>query len=377
MSSNNNLFNDQGQSFGKEEIEILHQILPQLFDVASLSQLKTEFWYWLTKTATQKFHNNSGQKESYDLVGLNQKVGQIMDSAFIIYNQNIIKREVSPLGITDAMFVAHVEAKGGEKLMKVIEVILTVTRPEKIFFVNQYKKSSSKLALQNSYQLLLIFSQYDRRLLSNYQALILELCKEIAVVNILIEEESVLYKALNQGHLFYSPICTKENLLFDTGRTTLPDTKLPAANEIILKAKTVFSKHFSRAEALAEGAHQYYLNNENELSCYLFHQAVAQYFRSISLAIMGKVEQTLNLFELRQYCAYITMNIYAPFLTNIEGKEEWFLLLQRANEVALYDEAFEVTDVAIEELFKNVPTLQEAVKVSFNHAVAVFERWIN
>ena len=377
MSSNNNLFNDQGQSFGKEEIEILHQILFQLFDVASFSQLKTEFWHWLTKTVTQKFQYNSGQKESYDLVGLYQKAVQIMESAFIVYSQNIIKRNVGPFEITDAMLVAHVEAKGGKKLIKVIDAILTVTQPEKIFFVNQYENSTSKLALKSSYQLLLIFSQYDRRLLSNYQGLILELCKEIAVVNVLVEEESTLYKALKQGHLFYSPICTKENLLFDTGETILPDTKLPRANEVILKAKAVFSRQFNRAEALAEGAHQFYLKNENELSCYLFHQAVAQYYHSISLAIMGKVEQTLNLFELRQYCAYITMNINAPFLTNSEGKEEWLLLLQRANEVALYDEAFEVTDVAIEELIKNVPTLQETVKVSFNDAVAVFERWIN
>ncbi len=178
-----------------------------------------------------------------------------------------------------------------------------------------------------------------------------------------------LERQLSQGHLFYSTLCTREHLVYDSGVSSLPLPLSERIQRVKTKAVQDFTAGFHRAEAFLNGATFYLASGENALAAFMLHQGAEQAIRAILFALTGQEVKTHTLSELNQHLKRYGL-AQETFLSGRTGADRRLLeRLEKAYTCARYTHHFEISQEDLFQLLARVKTLMKVLEHCFEELI--------
>ena len=178
-----------------------------------------------------------------------------------------------------------------------------------------------------------------------------------------------LERHLSQGHLFYSTLCIRQYLVYDSGTSSLPLPLNERMQRVKTKAVQDFTTGFHRAEAFLKGATFYLSSGENALAAFMLHQATEQAARSILFALTGQEVKTHTLSELNQH---LRRNGIAQdtFLAARTGEDRRLLeRLEKAYTCARYTNHYAISQEDLFQLLARVKILIRELEHHFEELI--------
>jgi HEPN domain-containing protein len=188
---------------------------------------------------------------------------------------------------------------------------------------------------------------------------------EQASINVSLHKAATLYKQLEEGHIYYSIVCTKENLVYDDGLTALPAADKTLVKAAYEKADAVFYNSYKKATGFLEGTNDYYGKHDKSMAAFMLHQAIEITLRGIITALLGSCAKTHCFKELKKPLKRCAPEL--PYLISAHEAEEARLLhlLEKAYLESRYADDFTISDNDIDLLMEAAKVLHEKVKMIF------------
>lgn len=241
---------------------------------------------------------------------------------------------------------------------KVIAFLTASLSPEKIFLLHH------SIAQDNTehFDFLVVLPESNQTSFSAYEEVISMANIEQAHVNVSLHKAATLYKQLEEGHLFYSIVCNKENLVYDDGLSVLPRANKMWMQTAIEKANAVFLNSCKKAGSFLQTANDYCAANDTGMAAFMLHQSIELLLRGLITALLGSCTKTHCFKELKK-----PLKRCAPELQYLvsagEAEENRLLhLLEKAYLESRYSDAFEISNRDIELIKAAAEKLQEQVK---------------
>lgn len=219
--------------------------------------------------------------------------------------------------------------------------------------------------------LLIVLSQKLGRSIADYRAVVQSCIKQDCEMAWTVLYANELEKFLNDGHLFYSGLCKKENLLYNVGTSMLPLTLWQKTGKIVERAKASFLSGHQRALAFLDGAAFFCDCNRLNLSVFMLHQATEQVMRCFILALMGQDIRTHSLNDLRQQLSKYNFKL-SSFLSS-NGEQHLFMLLDNAYSASRYMDSFTCDAKDIVQLLGKVKTFLHDIEETFTRIIVAVE----
>lgn len=258
-----------------------------------------------------------------------------------------------------------------ERLEQIIRQIGKTVDAEKIFRLNE---DADGTTAGMPYDFLVLIANGAHQPLQEYKECIEADCAPIAPVSVIVHKANEIYPLLERGHIFFSTVCTKKNLVFEDGRHELPAPMRMPVEEITAKARVNFQHGFSKAKIFLEGAHYYQVKKENEMAGFMLQQAAEHTYRSLIRALTGYKLVTHSLSRLMHFCTRFARELSNFFPRTTEEENRIFSLLQKAYVNARYKDDFEVEENDLSLLSERVTALQQYAQELFEEKIAAFEK---
>ncbi len=256
-----------------------------------------------------------------------------------------------------------------ERLERIIRQIVKTVDTEKIFRLSDVAEGATG-GMQ--YDFLVLIANGAHLPLQEYKECIEADCAPIAPVSVIVHKANEIYPLLEKGHIFFSTVCTKKNLIFGDGRNKLPaPVKIPV-EEITAKARINFQHGFSKAKIFLEGAHYYQVKKENEMAGFMLQQAAEHTYRSLIRALTGYKLVTHSLSRLMHFSTRFARELSNFFPRTTEEDNRVFSLLQKAYVNARYKDDFEVGENDLSLLLERVSALQVCAQEVFEQKIKAF-----
>ncbi|MXV53207.1 HEPN domain-containing protein [Pedobacter sp. HMF7647] len=245
-------------------------------------------------------------------------------------------------------------------------LLIEVLKPDKIYCMQQQFIGEA----ESSCLLLVVLQPSCTRAFTEMQPY-LELAG-IGYGNCLIVKPNYLVQKLQQGHVFYSMICRKDNLLYDTGKHKDFQSFAPGEQSLVLeRARLVFEAQFQAALHCYEGCF-FFLQDPQTLGLALFmlHQSAELCLRAVIIFLCGR-ERRSHEVRILQQCAAQYLPAFAQVFST--HKPEDIALLKKLDDAyteGRYATVYSISDEDLEMLTKRVDTLHllasEVVEVLTN-----------
>jgi len=203
------------QRLSAEEVSEPCSVIYELFDFAELSRIQEYHWEYFKATVTGSFNKELERKERSALVYYHEKIGRLIEAAHLI-NEQYKRRRRFRLGYHNIQSIFKHPTKTVNE--KIIELIVEIAEPERIYQVDRSRNSSQENAVMNSY---LVVSSLESMFSNEMKVDIESECLKLASVIISFINSSDLIKIMEQGHAFYSQVCVSENIIYEYGTTSL------------------------------------------------------------------------------------------------------------------------------------------------------------
>ncbi len=255
-----------------------------------------------------------------------------------------------------------------EDLRQIIICLVDTVRPEKIFVTDKYFRETP----DNPDLLIVLPDDADMSFDECHMIIAMQSAK-LPPFTYTLHMSYEIYRQANEGHIFYSVACTRENLLYDAGRRTLPLSLRDRAKAIREKAHGNFYNGFTRGVSFLESAWYAYGRGELELTLFMQQQATELPLRSILLALTGEDLHTHSISKLCSCCRRCAPQLSELFPADTVTGRRLLALLDNAYIHARYRELAipEKTDVVV--LFEKIKALHLAARQLFEEKLTVFE----
>lgn len=130
-----------------------------------------------------------------------------------------------------------------DPLERIIDIIVKVTEAEKIFLLDARGNDNAGHASQ--YDLLILLPGKSQQPHKELQEAIEAACKDIADVMISFSKAVEIYRLIKEGHIFFSMVCTTDNLVHDDGRVPLPVSTITDLQLSKPKHRRILIKRFT------------------------------------------------------------------------------------------------------------------------------------
>ncbi|SDH66625.1 hypothetical protein [Chitinophaga filiformis] len=185
-----------------------YSVIYELFDFADLSRIREYHWEYLKSTVTGSFNKELTRQERSMLVFYHEMLGKLVEAAHIINEQYKVLRRLR-LGHDDLQSILTNPVKSVNE--KIIDLIITIVRPERIYQVGHCKDAPENPRVVRSYMVVLAS---DKMFCDKWKIFIESVCVGLGSVLVSFIENSELIKILSLGHSFYSQFCVPENCLY-------------------------------------------------------------------------------------------------------------------------------------------------------------------
>jgi uncharacterized protein len=181
-----------------------------------------------------------------------------------------------------------------------------------------------------------------------------------------LQHASHINEALKEGHIVYSLVCTKENLLYWNEEKEWPTTPQEKLEEIRQQALQRFHTNFSKAETFLQHATQSSLQTEQPLTTFFLQQAAELCCRALLIALTGRDKKTHAISNLKKTCRRCTAVVEQVFPANTEEEKRLLQILDDAYIAARYEDDFSPSATDIEKLFQKVQQLHQSAVTTIN-----------
>lgn len=205
-------------------------------------------------------------------------------------------------------------------------------------FASLIVQVSPQLVYSRDNFVLIVLLNHEGRPLSDYKAVVESCFRNVTCLGWTLLLYNDLEIALIEGHLFYTSILEKGELLYWAEGAPPLHTLRQKIERVEQKARDCFDAGHKRATAFLKGAQFCYEQSEYSLSLFLLHQAVEQTMRHFILAVLNQDLRTHRLSELKQCLKKCSTNL-STFLSGPQ-EQPLFTLLENAYSAASYMDGF-------------------------------------
>ncbi len=263
-------------------------------------------------------------------------------------------------------------------LYRVTVFLVTTLQPERIYRII-HEQESQKQPLTDL--MIVLPDTMQEKPFSEYETLIEAGCSMGTQLSFSLHQASRVNKAVEEGHIFYSFVCTEENLMYWSNEKEWPSTAGERIKELSQNAVQQFQNNFSKAETFLQYAEQGIVQQNNKLTGFFLQQAAELCCRAILISLTGRDKKTHSIASLKKCCRRCTAAVDHAFPSETEEEKRLLKMLDDAYIAARYDDQFSlaVTDmelllVKVQQLHKDAVT---AVKNRLNLPAATISTPIN
>jgi HEPN domain-containing protein len=245
----------------------------------------------------------------------------------------------------------------------IIRLMVNLLKPEKIFAVNFH--SLIKQPEQKYTDLLIVIPDSCQKPFKEFETIIEAGLLNDQTITFSLHQSSHLSNHLAEGHIFYSYVCMKANMVYTDGKTTLLKSPALVAADIKQKAVNDFEAGFKKAAFFMEGAKLYH-DKDEALTAFMLQQAAELTLRAFILALTEKEVRTHTIVTFKKYCGRLAPELNTIFPSNTEEEEKLLQLLEKAYLSGRYARTFDVEEEMLAALFERVALLQATAKELFD-----------
>ncbi len=254
-----------------------------------------------------------------------------------------------------------------EALEQIIACLIDTVRPEKIFVADKYFRHTP-----DNPDLLIVLPDDADMSFDECHMIIAVQSGRLPPFTYTLHMSYDIYRRTNEGHIFYSVACSRENLLYDAGKRMLPLSLRERAKAIREKAHQDFYSGFTRGVSFLESAWYAYGKGEIELTAFMLQQAAELPLRSILLALTGQDLHSHSISKLCSCCRRCAPQLSELFPRDTVTGRRLLNLLDSAYIHARYRELaiLEKTDIIL--LFEKIKAMHLAARQLFEEKLAAF-----
>jgi len=206
---------------------------------------------------------------------------------------------------------------------------------------------------------------------SEYETLIEAGCSLGTQLSFSLHQASHLNNAVKEGHIFYSLVCTEENLMYWSEEKEWPVTPEERIKELSQNALQRFQNNFSKAETFLQHATQCVLQQNNKLTAFFLQQAAELCCRAILISLTGRDKKTHSITSLKKTCRRCTAVVDQAFPCYTEEDKRLLKILDDAYIAARYEDGFSLSATDMELLLLKVQQLHIAAVTAIKNRLSL------
>lgn len=347
------------------EIDNPHHILKEFFTWYTLSDIRLCLKEWLTDALLAE------DVVGLEYVTLHDNIEKLIEAAWIILgneSEEAMASKDTPQSETPIVpFIPEIAQPEADPLERIIDIIVKISDAEKIFLLDAQGNNIAGHATQ--YDLLILLPGKSQQPHKELQEAIETACKDIADVMISFSKAVEIYRLIREGHIFFSLVCTTENIVFDDGRFPLPVTTITNVEAIKAKAHEDFYKAFRIARLFLDGAGHFSQIRVADIGAFMLHQAAEHCLRAILYALTGHNYVTHNLRRLLRFTRQCAPELYDAHPFGTRKDKDLFQLLFKAYVNARYKDDFKIEPQELQELFTLIHELHLKTEQVFKEKI--------
>ncbi|WP_353720141.1 HEPN domain-containing protein [Dyadobacter sp. 676] len=178
-----------------------------------------------------------------------------------------------------------------------------------------------------------------------------------------------LRHCLESGHIYFSLVCTAENLVYQKKGTAIPKIAPEKLTELIAKSRQDFFAGMSKARNFFHGACCYEETREYALSMFMLQQTVEITYRSMVISLLGNEKRTHSIRLLKNFNHRVAPQLNEIFPGGSPEEERLIQLLEDAYLEARYNFHYELDKEDLDVVFSRVSHLLELAESAFEERI--------
>jgi HEPN domain-containing protein len=363
-----NKWDMQPRLLTEEEIADPMMVVNEVFDYAHLPDLRNTLWEWLKTTISGNFNKSSLHfRDRESLIAFYEMMEKLLEAAHLL----LVTKKLARPGIKNSTTVAstvnyHIQGVApATELVPIVERLVALLSPEWVFEMVRIQELNGQSPV---YYFLLVLSNTATRTYGDCQALVETACSDSGTVQLITIKRNEFQKALEEGHLLYSPLCRDEYLVYAKDNQPLPQTNTQNLPELITAARTFLDTVLAKAEAFYNGAIFYLTHSDYPLAAFMLQQAAEHALRGFLHALTGRNSVSHELLVLRRYALPFFKELV--HILPVEADREVCLLYRfsKAYVQARYHNDFTIP-------ITDISQMKERVEQLLPNVVQAFQQW--
>ena len=254
-------------------------------------------------------------------------------------------------------------------LYRVTAFLVTTLEPERIYRVI-HEPGAKQQPLTDL--LIVLPGSKQEKPFSQYETLIEAGCTIGTHLSFSLHHAGRVNAAVAEGHIFYSFLCTKDNLMYWNEKKDWPVTTANRMQELSLIAYQQFQNNFSKAETFREYATLSMAQQDNKLTAFFLQQAAELCCRAILTSLTGRDKKTHSIEVLKKTCRRCTAVVDHAFPSHTEKDRQLLKILDDAYIAARYDDDFSPAANDLERLLQKVQQLHNSALPAIKNRLGIF-----
>lgn len=268
-------------------------------------------------------------------------------------------------GLLEALHLLHFrDQPAPDHLDPLVQLIVEVLSPEMVFSVSHPAVSDDDDPYTD---LLIVISDSRQKPLTDFQPIVELVTVRKHRMSCSLHTSSHIYERLKAGHIYFSLICNRKNLVYSNGVRQLPEP--PADFSTVLESsRQVFDAGYHKAHSFYESALR---QEDRPLAAFMLQQAAELTYRTLARALYGCEKKTHNFAPLRQLNRRIAPSLNAVFPADTPEEKRLLQLLEDAYTQGRYADNYEISEEDLKILQQRVGLLLSRSGEIFSERMAV------
>ncbi len=181
-----------------------------------------------------------------------------------------------------------------------------------------------------------------------------------------LHKASAIQQALNDGHIYYSLVCIKENLIYQNTTAKIPDLPAEKFAAVVAKGRQEFEAGMAKAHSFYAGAEKYAKSNDSAMTMFMLQQATELTFRAVALSLYGIERRTHSIKSLKKLNRRLAPQLNDIFPADTDEEERLLKVLEDAYLEARYLNGYTVAIDDLQILLIRVGQLMEITNDVFS-----------
>jgi HEPN domain-containing protein len=246
-------------------------------------------------------------------------------------------------------------------LQKVVHFLVTSIRPQKIFLLPHPPMPDETTPFT---ELIIVMPDSSQKPYSSLEQVIDLGCIHNRQVHSIVLRTADLNKKIADGDLYYCTVCNLQRLVYDDGKTTLPEVPVSQLKAMQEKARAVFAAGYAKAAGFLDAAS---LQQHPPVAAFMLQQVAELTYRTTTLALTGFDPRSHSFEALRKHARRCAPELNSILPADGPNDEKMLQILESAYLNARYNDSFHITPEILLMLTERVTYLHQRSRFIFEH----------